>query len=60
MIKVKKTKRSVKPIRQAEYNVNNKVQHEVPKVVDQFKKIKPKEVFGKNIKSKSKSVKTKK
>jgi|TARA_R110002020_G_scaffold268_6_gene1434 hypothetical protein len=46
MIKVKKTKRSVKPIQQKDYNVNNKLQHEVPKVVDQFKKIKPKEVFG--------------
>lgn len=46
MIKVKKSKRSVKPIQQHEYKVDTKLQHEVPKVVDQFKKIKPKEVFG--------------
>ena len=46
MIKVKKTKRTVKPITQNEYKVDTKLQHEVPKVVDQFKKIKPKEVFG--------------
>jgi len=46
MIKVKKTKRIVKPITQNEYKVDTKLQHEVPKVVDQFKKIKPKEVFG--------------
>tara|TARA_Y100001938_G_scaffold92302_1_gene126535 strand:- start:364 stop:537 length:174 start_codon:yes stop_codon:yes gene_type:complete len=57
MIKVKKPKRSVKPIQQNEYKVDTKLQHEVPKVVDQFKKIKPKEVFGSDKVKKSKSKK---
>ncbi len=57
MIKVKKTKRTVKPIAQNEYKVDTKLQHEVPKVVDQFKKIKPKEVFGGDKKSKVKKSK---
>jgi hypothetical protein len=61
MIKVKKTKRSVKPIIEKEYKIDTKLQHEVPKVVDQFKKIKPKEVFGTDKKfHKSKDKKSKK
>ena len=48
MIKVKKPKRTLKPVKPQPYSTDPPLQHKVPKVVDTFKKIKPKEVFGKN------------
>ena len=48
MIKVKKPKRTLKPMKPSEYSTDRPLQHKVPKVVDTFKKIKPKEVFGKD------------
>ena len=46
MIKLKKTKRKL--MKPSEYSTDRPLQHKVPKVVDTFKKIKPKEVFGKD------------
>jgi hypothetical protein len=51
MIKTKKPKRTLKPV--LDIGVTTPLQHKVPQVVKDFKKVKPKEVFGKiNRKSK--------
>lgn len=46
-------KKKKKPAKKMKPCPNGECQHEVPKRVEESKKIKPKEVFGSNYKSKS-------
>ncbi len=55
----KKTKGSRKPERKMKQCPNGECQHEVPKRVEESKKIKPKEVFGANYNNPNKPNKTK-
>ena len=57
----KKKDKPVKKMKGEECNTCGDTQHKVPKVVEEHKKIKPKEVFGSNYKqSDSKTKETKK
>ena len=51
MVYGKKTKKTAREMKSCEGSVCGETQHKVPKVVDENKKIKPKEVFGDNYKS---------
>lgn len=52
-------KKKKKPIRNMKPCLNGECQHEVPKRVEESKKIKPKEVFGSNYTSTNSPKKTK-
>ena len=55
-----KKKKTAKQMKSCEGSVCGDTQHKVPKVVEENKKIKPKEVFGDNYKSSAKSAKSNK
>jgi hypothetical protein len=57
MVYGKKTKKTAREMKSCEGSVCGETQHKVPKVVDENKKIKPKEVFGDNYNSKSSKAK---
>jgi hypothetical protein len=56
-VKSTKKKKPVRVIKGQECNYCGDTQHKVEKVVEEHKKVKPKEVFGKDYKTKGKSKK---